>query len=80
MEECLNCVHSELMISNHKDDGPLLKCLRYPPVVIRMRNELVQVNPDANNKCGEYQEQIVSGHRTWTSSTKLVVRLFKKGY
>ncbi len=80
VKDCSTCVFSEPMISDEENEGPLLKCLRYPPTLMRIGQELIQVNPDANTKCGEYQEQRSSDYVVWKTSNRLLVRLFKKGY
>ncbi len=80
MNDCSTCVFSEPTISDDPDEGPLLKCLRYPPSLLWMGDHMVQANPDASARCGEYQEQRASDYGTWKTSNRLIVRLFKKGY
>ncbi len=59
MSGCASCRFSQV---DHEpgegyDDGPLLRCHRYPPTVMGVEGEVVQTWPNvqAVDWCGEYQ-------------------------
>ena len=52
--DCQVCVHSRPVISDVAAEGPLLKCYRYPPVLVVINGEPVQLHPDADESCGEW--------------------------
>jgi hypothetical protein len=56
---CPSCCYSQVdhEDDNGFDDGPLLRCHRFPPTVIALGGELVQTWPNVKETdwCGEYQ-------------------------
>lgn len=52
---CATCCHSRPTISDVESEGPLLKCVRYPPTVVVLDGVLLGVQPDADEPCGEFQ-------------------------
>lgn len=51
---CANCIHSTPVLSDHPHEGPILKCHRYPPVLIILDGDVSQAHPDAYEVCGEH--------------------------
>lgn len=54
IQACSTCVFAQPVISDVPDQGPIMKCHRYPPLVVFNGDGLVQVWPDADEWCGEY--------------------------
>ena len=54
-EECSVCIFSRVAVSSVEEEGPLLKCHRYPPVVIVFDGDVTQTLPDAEEWCGEWR-------------------------
>lgn len=52
--DCTNCRFSRPHISDHEEEGPILKCHRYPPVVMATEEEIIQTFPSADEWCGEW--------------------------
>ena len=42
------------MISDLESEGPMLKCLRYPPSLFVIDGRVHQGSPDATDLCGEF--------------------------
>lgn len=53
---CSNCNYSRPAISDDPDEGPILKCHRYPPVMFVIDDEVNQSFPDAYEICGEHSD------------------------
>ncbi len=51
---CGTCAHSEVKVT---DDGPVLECRRFPPVLIVVDDEARRLFPqvDAGEWCGEHR-------------------------
>jgi hypothetical protein len=47
-------VWSTPTVSDITEEGPLLKCRRFPPGLLVLDGEIVQALPDASNPCGEF--------------------------
>lgn len=54
--ECATCYYSRAVISDEEDEGPILKCHRFPPLLFVFEDEIIQAFPDADEWCGEYKE------------------------
>lgn len=56
---CTTCRYSQIDHDPGEgfDDGPLLRCHRYPPTVVALGDEPVQTWPNvgANDWCGEHR-------------------------
>jgi hypothetical protein len=52
--ECAQCRFSRPTISDNPEEGPILKCHRYPPTLMVIDDEVIQAYPDANEWCGEF--------------------------
>jgi hypothetical protein len=51
--DCSTCQHSRPTLTDPPEE-PILKCHRYPPVLLVLNGELLQSWPDAVEPCGEY--------------------------
>lgn len=65
IDGCVNCRYSRV---DHEpdqgfDDGPLLRCHRYPPTLVVIDGEPAQILPDvrADDWCGEYRQPLPGG-------------------
>lgn len=58
--KCPECRFSEVVIL---DDGPNVECHRFPPVIIGVNDEPLQVWPQVQSEdwCGEFQSKEGSG-------------------
>ena len=44
-------------MSDNVSDGLILKCVRYPPVLLVINEEAIQTRPDAVGWCGEFKRR-----------------------
>lgn len=54
-KECSDCIHSRVTVSDVEEEGPILKCHRFPPVMMVINSQVVQGYPDADQYCGEWK-------------------------
>jgi hypothetical protein len=52
--DCDGCMFAFPTVTD--DEDVILKCRRFPPVLLVADNQPVQMFPDAVNRCGEYKE------------------------
>jgi hypothetical protein len=54
---CDGCTYAALSVSDREEEFVVLKCRRYPPVLMLDSNdEILQSFPDATDRCGEFAE------------------------
>lgn len=51
---CMNCRFSRPALSD-EDNELMLKCHRYPPVLLVLDGDVIQAYPDAAEWCGEWR-------------------------
>lgn len=51
---CATCRHSRPVLSDIEEEGPLLKCHRYPAQMLVVDGDVIQAQPDADEPCGEW--------------------------
>lgn len=55
---CEGCFYALPTVTDDQDIT--MKCRRYPPVIVVLNDEPVQMRPDATDRCGEYKAENVN--------------------
>jgi len=53
-DTCDGCLYAHPAITDEEDDI-VMKCRRFPPTVFVFEEDVHQMFPDANTRCGEYK-------------------------
>lgn len=51
---CEGCRYAQPVVTRR--ESVIMECFRYPATVIAIDNEVYQVRPDADYRCGEYKK------------------------
>lgn len=58
--DCNTCRFSYPLISDNPDQGPIMKCRRFPPQIFVHDGDVTQGYPDAHDGCGEWRPDTIS--------------------
>lgn len=51
---CDGCRYAQPIVTSN--DALILECYRYPPTLLVLDDDVIQVHPDAVYRCGEYKK------------------------